>query len=194
MTSFYSRKELERIGFKSIGVSEVLVSRKASIYGAENISLGSHVRIDDFCILSGEIKLGNFIHISAYSALFGGRCGIEMEDFTTVSSRCAIYAISDDYSGDALANPTVDDEFRNVIFGKVTLRKHAIIGSGCTILPNVDIGEGCSVGSMSLVTKSLAPWGIYVGIPCKKLKDRNRKLLELEKQFREKTEILPFDI
>jgi acetyltransferase-like isoleucine patch superfamily enzyme len=36
---------------------------------------------------------------------------------------------------------------------------------------------------MSLVQKELLPWGIYVGIPCKRLKERKKGLLELEKQF-----------
>ena len=38
MTSFYSRDELLQLGFSRVG-EDVLVSRKASIYGAECISL-----------------------------------------------------------------------------------------------------------------------------------------------------------
>ena len=88
-TSFLSREKLMEIGFKSIG-ENVLLSRKASIYGPENIEIGNNVRIDDFCILSGKIKLGSYIHIAAYSALFGGEEGITMEDFTGLSSKvCA---------------------------------------------------------------------------------------------------------
>ena len=68
MSSFYSNEELESLGFKKIG-QNALISRKASIYGASSIEIGNDVRIDDFCFLSGNIKLGNNIHISAYSAL-----------------------------------------------------------------------------------------------------------------------------
>ena len=82
-----------------------------------------------------------------------------------------------------LTNPTVPNEYRNVTGGKVTLGKHSIIGSGCTILPNVTIGEGTSIGSMSLVNKNLDEWSIYVGIPCKKIKNREKRCLELEKQL-----------
>ncbi len=71
MNSFYSEEELSHVGFKSYG-RNVLVSRKASIYGASEISLGDNVRIDDFCILSGRISFGNNIHLAAYSALWGG--------------------------------------------------------------------------------------------------------------------------
>ena len=47
------------------------------------------------------------------------------------------------------------------------------------------LGEGCAIGSMSLVMKDVDPWSIYVGVPAKKIKERKKNLLELEKQFRE---------
>lgn len=181
-TSFYSEKELKALGLCSYG-KNVLISRNAKMYGADKISIGDNVRIDDFCILSGNVKLGNFIHIAAYSALFGGESGIVMEDFSTLSSRCVIYGVSDDYSGMALTNPTVPEKFRNISGGKVIIRRHTILGTGVSVLPNVTIGEGCSIGSMSLVNKSVEAWGIYAGIPCKKIRERSKELLNLEKEF-----------
>ena len=77
-TSFYSECELQEIGFLSVG-KNVLISRKCSIYSPEKISIGNNVRIDDFCILSGSIKLNSNIHISAYCALYGAK-GIELMD------------------------------------------------------------------------------------------------------------------
>lgn len=182
MTSFYTEEELKKIGFNKIGTN-VLISRKASIYGASKISIGSDVRIDDFCVLSGNVSIGNNVHIAAGVYLFGGDAGIKLEDFTGVSSRTAIYAESDDYSGKAMSNPTIPDKYKNVTGGCVILEKHVLVGTGCTILPNVVIKEGSSVGSMSLINKSLESWGVYVGIPCKKVGDRNKKILELEKQY-----------
>lgn len=182
MSSFYNEEELKNIGFKSIG-NNVLISRNACFYGVKNITIGNNVRIDDFCILSGNIELGNYIHISAATLLFGGKNGIDIKDYSSVSSRCVIYADTDDYSGSAMANPMVPDECRNVQGGKVILEKHSLIGTGCTILPNVVIGEGVSVGAMSLINKSLNEWGIYIGIPCKKIKERKKDLLELERKI-----------
>lgn len=182
MTSFYSKTELDAIGFRSYG-KNVLISRKASIYGAEHICIGNDVRIDDFCVLSGTITLGNFIHISAYSCLYGGDSGIIMKDYSTLSSRCAVYAISDDYSGYAMTNPMIPEKYRSVISQKVVIEKHAIIGSGSTILPGVIISEGVAVGSMSLVNRTLEPWRIYVGIPCKMIKERENRVVRLEEQF-----------
>ena len=53
-TSFYSEEELQQMGFAHVG-HDVMISRKASIYGASNIWIGNHVRVDDFCVLSGKI-------------------------------------------------------------------------------------------------------------------------------------------
>lgn len=36
---------------------------------------------------------------------------------------------------------------------------------------------------MSLVKESIEPWTINVGIPCKKIKSRSKKILEIEKKF-----------
>ena len=182
MNSFYSEEELKEIGFKSIG-GGVLISRKASIYSPQNIYIGNNVRIDDFCILSGNIEIGDRVHIAAGVMLFGGDYGIILEDFVGISSRCAVYAASDDYSGEALTNPTIPDKFRKVTGGTVRFKKHSLVGSGCTVLPNVVVGEGTSIGSMSLVNKNLEEWGIYVGIPCKRVKNRSKKLLSLEKDM-----------
>ena len=91
----------------------VLISRKASIYGAENISIGHDVRIDDFCILSGKITLGSYIHISAYTALYAGRAEITVGNFSSISSRCVVYALTDDYSGQVLLNSMVPDEYKH---------------------------------------------------------------------------------
>ncbi|WP_346668403.1 acyltransferase [uncultured Subdoligranulum sp.] len=187
MTSFYTLEELQALGFASLG-KNVLLSRKCSVYGAQNISIGDDTRIDDFCILSGKIIIGSHVHIAAYVGLFGGHSGIVLEDFVGVSSRGVIYAESDDYSGAVLTNPTVPDEFKHIVGGQVRLERHAILGSGCTVMPGVTVGEGTAVGSMSFVNRSLEPWSMYVGIPCRKIKDRRRDLLAMEQQLRrEKT-------
>ena len=87
-TSFYTNDELLDLGFQCVG-SHVLISRKASLYGTKGMQIGDNVRIDDFCILSGEITLGSNIHIGAYSALYGSM-GIELENNTGISPRSTL--------------------------------------------------------------------------------------------------------
>lgn len=173
--SFYSQEELDTIGFKSIG-SNVLISRYARFYGVENMEIGSHTRIDDFCILSGQVKLGNYNHISAYCALYG-KFGIELEDYSGLSPRCTVFSATDDFSGDYLIGPLVNPDYIKLIGGKVLIKKHSQLGSNCVVLPQVTIHEGVAVGAMSLINKDLTAWKVYTGIPVKVLKDRSKKLL-----------------
>ena len=179
---FYSREELMSVGFKSVG-ENVLVSTKASIYSPNEISLSSNVRIDDFCILSGKISIGSYVHIAAYTALYGGEAGIQIEDFANISSRICVYAVSDDYSGETMTNPMIPDRYKDVQHGTVLIKKHVIIGTSSTVLPGVTIGEGCAFGAYSFIKESCPAWGRYVGIPCKRIGERSQKLLDLERQF-----------
>lgn len=181
-TSFFTRSELEQLGLKHVG-NNVLISRKASIYGANKIVIGNNVRIDDFCILSGRITFGNNIHLAAYSAMYGGEAGIIIHDFANISSRVCIYAISDDYSGRTMTNPTIPEKYKHIQNEKVIIGKHVIIGSGSTVLPGVTIEEGAALGAMTMLKYSTKPWTIYVGVPAKELKERKRELLELEADY-----------
>lgn len=183
MTTFYSREELEALGIKKIG-EDVSISRNAVIYHPQLLEIGNHVRIDDFTTVSGKVVIGDYVHFSQFCGLYGGDAGIYIGDFDGFASRVVIYAISDDYSGNSMIGPMVPERYKTTnIHQAVRLEKLVIVGCTSVILPGVTIGEGSSVGAMSLVTKSLEAWGMYAGIPARRLKDRSKKLLELEAQF-----------
>lgn len=184
MDSFLTQEELKQYGFKKIG-KNVLLSRKASIYGASDICIGDNVRIDDFCILSGNITIGSHVHIAAGVMLFGGEKGIEIDDFAGISSRTAVYSESDNYLGEAMTNPTIPEKYRKIEGGKIYFGRHVLIGTGCTVLPGVCIAEGTSVGAMSLINKSLDPWSVYIGIPARKIGGREKEILKMEKMLME---------
>jgi galactoside O-acetyltransferase len=177
-------EQLKRMGFLSLGV-DLKISDRASFYGAPRISLGDHTRIDDFCVISsglGGISIGRHVHIAVYSSLIGaGR--IEIGDFSNISSRVSLYSSSDDYSGSSMTNPTVPDEFKKVHNEAVTLGRHVIVGCGSVILPGARLEDGVAIGAMSLVRSNCAAWGIYAGIPTKRMRERSRELLELERHF-----------
>ena len=185
--SYYTDKELKNADFKSIG-KNVSISKNCTIIGLSNISIGNNVRIDGYCtiIATGELNIGSYVHIGAYCALFA-KYGITIKDFCGLSQGVKIYTGSDDYGGEYLTNPTIPAKYTsNKNRGKVILNKHVLIGSGSVILPNVTIGKGSSVGALSLVSMSLDKWGVYFGSPVKKIKNRSKKLLELEKQLYQK--------
>ena len=163
----------------------VQVARDCTIAGLQNISLGDYVRIDGPTLLaagSGYIHIGSYVHIGAGCSLGGGG-GITLEDFSGLSQGVRLYSVSDDYSGKSLTNPCVPARYKSVRAAAVTLGRHVIVGSNSVVLPGVAIGEGASVGALTLVNRSLEAWGIYSGTPARRLRARDRTMLELEAAF-----------
>jgi len=182
--AYYTQFELEAFGFKSLG-ENVKLSKLASIYNAKNIEIGDNSRIDDFCVLSageGGICIGRHVHISVYTSIMGAG-EIVLQDYTGLSSKCALYSSNDDYSGKFMTNPTVPSEFTNVSHAPVKIKKHSLVGAGSIILPGVTIEECVAVGAFSLVNKSLEAGFIYTGQPAKKLMARSRNCEMLENEL-----------
>ena len=157
LNPYYTNKELKELGFKSLG-RNVLISRTCRIYTPDQISIGSHVLIDDFTILNGTIKIGSHIHISSNCELYSGESRIEIGDYAGISSHCSFYGITDDYVGPYMNNPTIPPRFRNLTEEPVIIGKHVLIATHSVVLPGVTIGEGCSFGAHAMVSKSTEPW------------------------------------
>ncbi len=183
--SFYKEEELNEMGFKSLG-KNVLISRKSSIYNSRNISIGDNTRIDDFCVLSageGGICIGSYVHIACYSSLIGkGR--ILMKDYSGLSSRVSIYSSSDNYDGEYMTNPCLPNSVTNTIHQDVIIGKHVVIGSNSVVLPGVILVDGCAVGAMSLVNKSIDEQYIFAGTPIKRIKERKLNIFNLENKIK----------
>lgn len=180
--SYLSDDELKALGFKCIG-KNVKVSKSAAIYDAHKIELGDHVRIDDLCILSGRIVIGDYCHITPMCLLAGGEPGIYLGDYCTLAYGVKVFSQSDDYSGESMVNSLINKKYKNETFAPIVIEKHVILGANSVVLPGVTISVGCSFGAMSLVNKSTSSWGIYVGNPVRYLKQRSKRILELEKDF-----------
>ncbi len=184
LPGYYGDDELAHFGFKSLG-RNVQIAKNCTIISLENIVIGDNVRIDGYTTISaagGHLTLGSYIHIGGFCFLSAG-AGLAMADFSGLSQGVRIYTKTDDYSGQALTNPTVPARFLNVKGGPVSLGRHVIIGSSSVVLPNLTIGDGASVGALSLVNKSLAEWGVYFGTPARRLSDRSREMLKMETEL-----------
>lgn len=180
--AYYTQIQLEVLGFKYLG-KNVKISDKATIYNHDQIEVGDFSRIDDFCVVSGKIRIGRNVHITPQCLVAGGEKGIVFEDFTTIAYGVQVFTQSDDYSGETMTNSTVPKRYKNECMQEIIIGKFSIIGAGSIIMPGVVLAEGTSVGAMSLVLQSTEPWGVYVGSPAKRLKDRKKDLLELEKVY-----------
>ena len=58
----------------------------------------------------------------------------------------------------------------------VKIEAHAWICSDSTILPGVHIGEGVVLASRALAASDCVAFGVYGGVPAKRLRERNKDL------------------
>jgi acetyltransferase-like isoleucine patch superfamily enzyme len=83
-----------------------------------------------------------------------------------------------------MTNPCLPNSLTNTIHKDVIIGKHVVIGSNSVVLPGVTLVDGCSVGAMSLVNKSVDGPYIMAGIPIRKIKDRKSNIFDLEKTIK----------
>ena len=78
-------------------------------------------------------------------------------------------------------NPLIPPNNRLLHYDDVKICNNVWIGEYVSILPGVTLGEGCIIGSMSVVTNSIPPYTIAVGAPAKPIKKFNFNNLKWEK-------------
>lgn len=167
----------------------VSIDSSTIILSPEKLTVGNNSRIDAFCLLIGDIKIGENVHVAPYVQISANN-GFVAEDYVGVGSHSIIHTADADYSkGTGMTNPTIPKELRgmNTRKGPVIMKKHSLIGDQCVILPDVTIGEGATFGAFSLLReKQYKPWMVHVGIPAREMKVRPKEIiLENEKKLRE---------
>jgi len=163
--------------------SNVTIYIFAIILTPENVTLGSDIIVDDFVFIGAHQKLiiGNRVHIAAHASIAGGG-RVLLSDFSAVASGARVLSGTDDFTEGRLNGCGVPQEFRQTHRGVVILEPHAILGANTVVLPDITIGEGATVGAGSVVTRSLEPWGVYVGSPARRIKTRPRETVLANEQ------------
>jgi UDP-2-acetamido-3-amino-2,3-dideoxy-glucuronate N-acetyltransferase len=145
---------------------------------AKDVVMGENVKIYDFvnlygCTIGNNSKIGTFVEIQK-GATVGENCkisshtficeGVHIDDGVFIGHQVVftndIFPRSIDESGDLLTEG----------YWRLThtyVKKRASIGSGCTILPGVTIGENALVGAGSVVTKDVPDHAVVVGNPAR---------------------------
>ena len=103
---------------------------------------------------------------------------------STTAPNVVLAAGNDDYVS-GIGSPLVPNEFKgDSVYGQIHLNELTIIGSNSVILPNVSVGEGSTLGALSLANQDMESWSLYAGIPAKKIKNRKKdEILKLRDKF-----------
>lgn len=157
---FYSPEELLALGCTSVG-RKVQVSRLARFYAFRG-PIGDHVRVDDFCILKGEVHVGSFVHIGAYCHISGVGGKVTIGDLSTTAAYVAIYTASDDYSSPLLTNSLIPADLKQGITGNVVIREGVVIGAHSVVLPNTVVEDYATVGALCIANTHFESGSVYV--------------------------------
>ena len=140
--------------------------------GPGGITLGNHVSLTQRVYLDtedpgeGYIKIGNGVYVGTGTSLFG-HCGLEIGDSSLLAQNISLTPYSHIF----------EDPNREIIAQgghtrKVTIGRDVYIGMNSTILYSADIGDGCVVGSGTVVVKPLPPFSVAVGNPARVIRRR----------------------
>ena len=108
-----------------------------------------------------NIKIGKKVFINS-CCRFQDNGGIEIGDGTMIGSNVTIVTLNHDINPKTRVNANPKH---------VKIGKNVWIGSDCTILPGVNIGENSIVGAGSVVTKNVPKNTIVVGNPARVIKE-----------------------
>lgn len=148
---------------------------------APDVKLGKNVKLSKFinmygCTVGDDTKIGAFVEIQKNSSV-GNNCkisshtficeGVTIEDAVFIGH--SVTFINDTYPRSTTGDGQLQTEGDWKV-EKTLIKKGATIGSGCTILAKVTVGEGAIVGAGSVVTKDVPPNAIVAGNPAKILR------------------------
>lgn len=152
------------------------VRNKRNIKIGKGFTAGIGCRIEAFpldetyktCIEIGEdVQINDYVHIGAVGSIKIGN---------NVLMASKIY-ISDHnhgvYDGEINDHPMSIPIDRKPICKPVIIGDNVWLGESVCVLPGVTIGEGCVIGALSVITKSIPPYSIAVGSPAKVVKQYN---------------------
>ncbi len=145
--------------------------------GAITTLYGGKIKIGDCCSISrgaqllthgGNISIGNNCTINPMTVIYG-QGGVFIGDNVRIAAQCAIIP-----SNHIFTDATIPIYLQGLSKKGIVIKDDVWLGAGVKVLDGVTIGEGCVIGANSVVTKSLPPYGVYVGVPAKLLKIRNK--------------------
>jgi acetyltransferase-like isoleucine patch superfamily enzyme len=155
---------LRRRGF-DIGVKSQ-VSWHAKIQG--NVRLGISCRVSEFAFLiayGGNIRIGDNCSVNPFCVLYG-HGGLTIGNRVRIAAHTVIIPANHGIDG---GRPIFHQKLTTL---GITIEDDVWIGAGARILDGVRIAQGSVIGAGAVVTKSTEPYGIYVGVPARKMGSR----------------------
>ena len=136
--------------------------------------------------ISRDVVLEDFVYIGPYCEIYPN---VTIKKYTMLANNVSI--MGGDHRYDIIGAPIAfsgrDIILPTVIGSDCWIGAHSIIKSG------VHIADGCVIAMGSVVTKDTQPYGIYAGVPAKRVKDRFHTVDEMNEHIDKISKITPYE-
>jgi acetyltransferase-like isoleucine patch superfamily enzyme len=146
------------------------IAKTAQLEDRKNITLGTDTFIDQHCILrpaGGKIAIGERTYIGPFSIIMATG-GVEIGGEVMVGPH-TVFASG---NHEIMKNELPMQAYPMVSRGPIIVEHDVWIGAHCLICDNVTVKTGCVIAGGAVVTKSTEAYGIYAGVPAKKIGSR----------------------
>lgn len=148
-------------------------------YSVQGVKIGNHTSVDRNLWLScggptgegrGFFEIGNHSYIGCNAVLGAGGGGINIGSNVLIGQAVNMHSESH-----VIENSSTLIRNQGISYKGILIEDDVWIGSKATILDGVVIATGAVVGAGAVVTKSIPPYSIAVGVPAKVIGVREEK-------------------
>jgi acetyltransferase-like isoleucine patch superfamily enzyme len=130
--------------------------------------IGNHVAIDKGVYCSTNIEIGDYVHISPYVTIIGGKHGqFIAKGFNNIMAGARIICGSDRFDDSGLFGAMIPERVGKgrQIIKPVTMEEFSNIGTNAIVMPGSTLRQGVLLTAGSLLIGDTEPWGVYKGNP-----------------------------
>lgn len=130
-------------------------------------------------------QLGKDCHVYARARIWAP-WNLHCEDVVAIADEAIIYnparitlgshSIVSEQAYLCTASHDYQDPAFPMVWKPITVGRYAWICARASVHMGVTIGEGAVLGLGSITSEDLDPWGVYVGVPARKVKARRRTI------------------
>jgi acetyltransferase-like isoleucine patch superfamily enzyme len=129
--------------------------------------IGNHVAIDKGFYCTTELSIGDYVHISPYVTIIGGKnSSFVAKGFNNIMAGARIICASDRFDGSGLFGAMIPQELKGKqIIAPVIMEEFSNIGTNAIVLPGSILRKGVLLTAGSLLIGDTEEWGVYKGNP-----------------------------
>jgi galactoside O-acetyltransferase len=137
---------------------------RANTDDSRSVCLGNSVSLLEGTLISanrGHVTIGDHSWLGPHSVIYGNG-GVDIGEHVLIASHCTINTVSHNYSATDMPM-----NCQGINTDPVIIENDVWIGTSAAIMQGVRIGYGSIIGAGAIVTKSIPPFSIAVGVPAR---------------------------